>query len=69
MKKTLVLAALVLISAGCFAQKANVKKAKNLALQESPDFSGARAAINEALQNEETKCLPSPWSPHSLVPH
>ena len=53
MKKTLIMAALVLISAGCFAQKANVKKAKNLALQETPDFSGARAAINEALTKEE----------------
>ena len=38
MKKTLFLAALVLMSAGCFAQKANIKKAKNLALQETPDF-------------------------------
>ena len=61
MKKTLILAALVLISAGCFAQKANVKKAKNLALQETPDFSGARAAINEALTNEETKDLADTW--------
>lgn len=67
MKKTLVLAALVLISAGCFAQKANVKKAKNLALQESPDFSGARAAINEALQNEETKDLADTWYTAGLI--
>ena len=67
MKKTLVLAALVLISAGCFAQKANVKKAKNLALQESPDFSGARASINEALQNEETKDLADTWYTAGLI--
>ncbi|MGN0236307.1 MAG: tetratricopeptide repeat protein [Paludibacteraceae bacterium] len=67
MKKTLVMAALVLISAGCFAQKANVKKAKNLALQESPDFSGARAAINEALQNEETKDLADTWYTAGLI--
>ena len=67
MKKTLVLAALVLISAGCFAQKANVKKAKNLALQESPDFSGARAAINEALQNDETKDLADTWYTAGLI--
>ena len=45
------------MSAGCFAQKANLKKAKNYALQETPDFSAARAAIGEALENEETKNL------------
>ena len=67
MKKTLILAALVLISAGCFAQKANVKKAKKLALQETPDFSGARAAINEALTNEETKDLADTWYTAGLI--
>ena len=67
MKKTLIMAALVLISAGCFAQKANVKKAKNLALQETPDFSGARAAINEALTNEETKDLADTWYTAGLI--
>ena len=67
MKKTLIMAALVLISAGCFAQKANVKKAKNLALQENPDFSGARAAINEALTNEETKDLADTWYTAGLI--
>ena len=67
MKKTLIMAALVLISAGCFAQKANVKKAKNLALQETPDFSGARAAINEALTNEETTDLADTWYTAGLI--
>lgn len=67
MKKTLIMAALVLISAGCFAQKANVKKAKNLALQETPDFSGARAAINEALSNDETKDLADTWYVAGLI--
>lgn len=67
MKKTLIMAALVLISAGCFAQKANVKKAKNLALQETPDFFGARAAINEALMNEETKDLADTWYTAGLI--
>ena len=67
MKKTLIMAALVLISAGCFAQKANVKKAKNLALQEPPDFSGARAAINEALSNDETKDLADTWYTAGLI--
>ena len=67
MKKTLIMAALVLISAGCFAQKANEKKAKNLALQETPDFSGARAAINEALSNDETKDLADTWYTAGLI--
>ena len=67
MKKTLIMAALVLISAGCFAQKANVKKAKNLALQETPDFSGARVAINEALSNDETKDLADTWYTAGLI--
>lgn len=67
MKKTIFLAALVLMSAGCFAQKANVKKAKNLALQESPDFAGARGAINDALLNEETKDLADTWYVAGLI--
>jgi tetratricopeptide (TPR) repeat protein len=55
MKKSIFLAALVLISAGCFAQKANVSKARSLADAETPDYAGARAAIQEALVNDETK--------------
>jgi tetratricopeptide (TPR) repeat protein len=55
MKKTLILAALVLISAGCFAQKnPATKKAKSYALSETPDFGAARAAIAEALEQEPT---------------
>ena len=55
MKKSLILAALVLISAGCFAQKNPlVKKAKSYAMAETPDFSAARAAIAEALNAEPT---------------
>ena len=56
MKKSLFLAALVLISAGCFAQKNPlVKKAKSYAMAgEKPDFSAARAAIDEALAQEQT---------------
>ena len=55
MKKSLILAALVLMSAGCFAQKNPlVKKAKNYALQETPDFSAARAAIKEALESDQS---------------
>lgn len=55
------MAALVLMSAGSYAQKANVKKARNLALQETPDYAGAREAINAALQNPETKDLADTW--------
>ena len=56
MKKVLFLVALVLMSAGTFAQKKNVSRAKNLALmEENPDFANARVAIGEALENEETK--------------
>lgn len=55
MKKTLLMAALVLMSAGCMAQKANVKKAKSLAMNtESPDFTTARQLIGEAINNPET---------------
>jgi tetratricopeptide (TPR) repeat protein len=55
MKKSLFLAALVLISAGCFAQKnAAAKKAKSYAMSETPDFGAARASIAEALEQEPT---------------
>lgn len=61
MKKILSMVAIVLISAGCMAQKGNVRKAENLALAESPDFAGARAAIKEALANDETKDQAKTW--------
>jgi len=67
MRKSLILAALVLMSAGCFAQKANLKKAKNYALQETPDFGAARAAIDEALTNEETKNLAETYYVAGLI--
>ena len=52
MKKSLFLAALVLVSAGCFAQKNPlVKKAKSYAMSETPDFGAARAAIEEAISS------------------
>lgn len=57
MKKTLILAALVLVSAGCFAQKKNVSKARNIIMAETeqaPDYDAARIAIDEAMRNEET---------------
>ena len=61
MKKSIFLAALVLVSAGCFAQKANVSKARNLADSETPDYAGARTAIKEALSNDETKDQANTW--------
>ena len=55
MKKSLFLAALVLISTGCFAQKNPlVKKAKGLMNAEMPDFAAAREAMEEALVQEPT---------------
>ena len=52
MKKSLFLAALVLVSAGCFAQKNPlVKKAKSYAMSETPDFGAARSAIEEAISS------------------
>ena len=61
MKKSIFLAALVLFGASCFAQKANVSKARNLVDAETPDYAAAKKAINEALQNEETKDLTNTW--------
>jgi len=53
MKKSLIMAALVLISAGCFAQKNPlVKKAKSYTMAETPDFTAARASIKEAIDAE-----------------
>lgn len=67
MKKSIFLAALVLISAGCFAQKANVSKARSLADAETPDYAGARDAIAEALQNDETKDKADTWYVAGLI--
>lgn len=55
MRKSLILAALVLMSAGCFAQKNPlVKKAKSAMNSETPDFRAARDFIEEALEAEPT---------------
>lgn len=55
MKKTLFFAALVLISTSCFAQKnPAVKNAKRYAMAETPDFSAARAAIAEGIEQAPT---------------
>ena len=55
MRKSLILAALMLMSVGCFAQKnPAIKNAKRYMMAETPDFSAARAAIQEALATEQT---------------
>ena len=55
MKKSLILAVIVLMSAGCFAQKNPlVKKAKSYITSETPDFSAARSAIEEAIEAAPT---------------
>ena len=51
MKKVLILAVAVLMSAGCFAQKNPlVKKAKSYMMSDTPDFPAARVAIDEAIE-------------------
>ena len=55
MKKSLILAVLVLMSAGCMAQKNPlVKKAKSLSNSETPNFREARDLMEEALAQEPT---------------
>lgn len=67
MRKTLLMAALVLISAGCIAQKANVNKAKSLILSETPDYDQARQLIGAALANDETKNQANTWYVAGLI--
>lgn len=67
MKKNLFIATLLLLSIGCMAQKANVRKAKNLTLQENPDYAEARQVINEALSNDETKDQAETWYVAGLI--
>jgi len=43
------------VSVSLFAQKANVSRAENLAMQEKPDFKAAREAIKSAFNDEKTK--------------
>ena len=55
MKKTLILAVIMLMSMGCYAQKnPSVKAAKRYIQSETPDFNAARVAIEEAIQAEPT---------------
>lgn len=67
MKKTMIMAALVLVSACCMAQKANVKKVKSLIQAETPDFNGARQLIEEAIVNPETAGLADTWYQAGMI--
>ena len=69
MKRLLIVALLAMgIIATGSAQKSNVSKAKNKALNvESPDFEGAKEAIAAALQDESTKNSVDTWYTAGLV--
>ena len=67
MKKTMLFAVMALISVGCFAQKANVKKARNLIQAETPDYNTARQLMDEALVNPETAGLADTWYVAGLI--
>ena len=58
----------VSLSSVTFAQKANVRKAKDKALNEDkPDYSGAREAIKLALKDSTTKDLAETWYVAGLI--
>lgn len=67
MKRILLSIVLVLGFTMSYAQKANVSKAKNKALMESPDFAGAREAIKPALTDPTTKDLASTWHVAGMI--
>jgi len=62
MKKLLLFFTIVLISTFTFAQKANIGKALSMAqAEENPDFDEAKALIESALVNDETKDMVKTW--------
>lgn len=67
MKKIILSLILVISFTFSFAQKANVSKAKNKALMDSPDFAGAREAIKLALNDSTTKNLAETWYVAGLI--
>lgn len=67
MKKTMLFAAMALISVGCMAQKANVKKVKSLIQSEIPDYNMARQLMEEALVNPETSELADTWYQAAMI--
>jgi len=50
-----------------FAQKANVRKAKDKVLMDTPDFTAAREAINLALKDSTTKDQAETWYVAGLI--
>lgn len=67
MKKTMLFAAMAVISVGCMAQKANVKKVKSLIQSEIPDYNMARQLMEEALVNPETSELADTWYQAAMI--
>ncbi|MDP4240466.1 MAG: tetratricopeptide repeat protein [Bacteroidota bacterium] len=67
MKKIILSLFLVISFTLSFAQKANISKAKNKALMENPDFTGAREAIKLALKDSTTKNLAETWYVAGLI--
>jgi len=68
MMKKLILSLLLIVSiTTIYAQKANVNKAKNKALMETPDFVGARELIKLALEDETTKSQANTWYVAGLI--
>jgi len=67
MKKVMMMASAVLMSAVCLAQVANVKKAQNMVLQEQPNYDEARRLIYEAEHNDETKDQANTWYVAGLI--
>lgn len=67
MKKIILSLFLIISFTLSFAQKSNVSKAKNKALMENPDFTGARELINLALQDSTTKNQAETWYVAGLI--
>jgi len=67
MKKIILSLLIVTSFTMSFAQKANVSKAKNKALMDTPDFPGAREAIQAALKDSTTKNDANTWYVAGLV--
>ena len=65
MKKLLFIAAWAAISISSFAQKSEVRSAKN-ALADK-DFSKAQKAVDAAVANPETQNDPAAWHVRSMV--
>jgi len=67
MKKIILSLILAISFTFTFAQKANVSKARNKALMDTPDFAGAREAIKLALKDSTTNKLAETWFVAGLI--